>query len=223
MSGIESKQKWAAQILANFLFSPRSVQEISWGTAEKWTLVAGSRHWWGTSHHCKWLPCASLTLKARNKVRKKGRKEESPRASLIYSSPIPSSGAMTSNYQDLCQVNVVLSNHLWPPLTGYLTAIYSSVYSPVRPVAEQEMKSRSLAVLTKVFSPKAGCGAAPAIPAPWICQKCHTLEMPLSFSFENRHQEMHLLSDLDTNTYYLTCGPIDDSAVQLFHPLVFSV
>lgn len=73
-----------------------------------------------------------------------------------------------------------------------------------------------LAVLVEVFSLKAGCGAAPAIPAPWLCQKCRTLEMPLSFSFENRHLEMHLLSDLDINIYYLTRGPTDDSAFQCF-------
>lgn len=144
MSGIERKQKWAAQILANFLFSHHSVQEVSWGTAEKWTVVAGSRHWRGASHHYQWLPCASLTLKARKKASKKGGKKLSPRASLIYFSPISTSNIMTSNYQDLCEVNVVLSNHLLPPLTGYLTAIYSSVCSSVRPVADQEMKSRSL-------------------------------------------------------------------------------
>lgn len=32
MSGIESKQKWAVQILANFLFSRHPGQEISWRT-----------------------------------------------------------------------------------------------------------------------------------------------------------------------------------------------
>lgn len=76
-----------------------------------------------------------------------------------------------------------------------------------------------LAVLTEVFSLKAGCGAAPAVPAPWICQKCHTLELSLSFSLENRHLEMHLLSDPDINIYYLTHGPMDDSAVQRFTAL----
>lgn len=65
------------------------------------------------------------------------------------------------------------------------------------------------------FLPKS-CGAAPAIPAPWICQKYRTLDMPLSFSLENRQQEMHIPSDLDKYIYYLTQGPIDDSAVQHF-------
>lgn len=38
----------------------------------------------------------------------------------------------------------------------------------------------------------------------------------MSFSLENRHLEMHLLSGPDINIYYLTHGPMDDSAVQRF-------
>lgn len=60
VSGIESEQKPAAQILAIFVFSHRSAQvSCSWGTAEKWTVIAGSSHCWGTSHHFQWLHCQS--------------------------------------------------------------------------------------------------------------------------------------------------------------------
>lgn len=125
MSGIESKQKWAVQILANFLVSHHSVQEISWGKAEKWTVVAGARHWWGTN--TTFNGCLVWVLPWKQDW-KQGR---SPRASSIYSSPIPSSNSMNSNYQDGSQVSFVVSNHLWPPLTGsnrvpwYLMAVSS--------------------------------------------------------------------------------------------------
>lgn len=105
--------------------------------------------------------------------------------------------------------------------------INSSFYSPVRPVMDQEMKSRSLRLVevdcplqcSQKSSQKQVVGQL--LPLLLHGSVKNTLEMPLSFSLENKHQGMYLLPDLDINIYYLSQGPIDDSAVQPFTTLWF--
>lgn len=198
MSGAEFKQKAAIQVLAIFVFSHPFSQEVcSRGTPEKWSVVVGPRHWWGTSHHFQRLHCASLyvsdTKPYQNKQYQQTKKKNIP--------PVP---RMNSNYQDLWQIKChSFKSTLAPPdgVAWHLTAIYSCIYCPIRPVTDQEIESRSLR-LVWVDCP-VQCFQLWSLLPRSLPLDSHTLEMPLSSSLlENSHQEMHLPPNI--NIYYLT-------------------